>query len=123
MPIPRRGGCEYEGAVIALQERLDPGGELLAVRHAAQKDGEPVADFLRRLFPDGLGEETRNTLLYSQMQEGLRLELMRAAAAGSYQALCLASKNEKRRLAERLQYSHARLQPHPILVLLTGKPQ
>ena len=47
------------------------------------------------------------------MQEGLRLEVMRSAAvsgAGSYQALCLASKNEERRLAEltkRLQYRKA----------------
>ncbi len=121
VPVRERGS--YEGAVSALQERLDPGGRLLAVqdfRHAAQ-DGEPVADFLRRLERcfqvaygrDGLGEETRTTLLYSQMQEGLRLELMRSAAvsgAGSYQALCLASKNEERRLAEltkRLQYRKA----------------
>ena len=114
VPVRERGS--YEGAVSALQERLDPGGRLLAVqdfRHAAQ-DGEPVADFLRRLERcfqvaygrDGL-EETRTTLLYSQMQEGLSAAV---SGAGSYQALCLASKNEERRLAEltkRLQYGKA----------------
>ena len=39
VPVRERGS--YEGAVSALQEKLDPGGRLLAVqdfRHAAQKD-------------------------------------------------------------------------------------
>ena len=68
---------------------------------------------------DGLGEETRNTLLYSQMQEGLKIKLMRDAAvsgAGSYQALCLAAKNEERRLAElrkRQQYRKATIPSAP----------
>ncbi len=66
----------------ALQEWLDPGGKLLAVqdfRHASLKDRESVAEFIRRLERlfqvaygrDGLGEETRIALLYSQQQEGL----------------------------------------------------
>ncbi len=72
----------YEVAVSALQERLDPGGKLLAVqdfRHASQKDRESVAEFIRRLERlfqvaygrDGLGVETRIALLYSQQQERL----------------------------------------------------
>ena len=47
---------------------------------------------------------------YSQLQEGLNLELMKASSvsgAGTYQALCLAAKNEERRLAElRKQHLH-----------------
>ena len=80
-------------------------------RHASQRDEETVADFihgLERHFRvaygrDGLGSETRNALLHSQLQEGLKLELMRALAvsgAESYPALCLAAKNEERCLAE-----------------------
>ncbi len=77
-------------------------------RHASQKT---VAEFIRRLERhfrvaygrDGLGSETRNTLLHSQLQEGLRLELMRAppvSGAETYPTLCLAAKNEERRIAE-----------------------
>ena len=137
--IPAVNKTTYAKALSTLQERLDPGGKLLAVqdfRHASQREEESMAEFLRRLERcfqvaygrDGLGEETRNTLLYSQMQKGLKIELMRAAAvsgAGSYQALCLAAKNEERRLAElgstgRLPH----LQPHPVLVLaLARKPR
>ena len=80
-------------------------------RHASQRDDETVSDFIRRIERhyrvaygrDGLGAETRNALLHSQLQEGLKLELMKASSvsgAGTYQALCLAAKNEERRLAE-----------------------
>lgn len=47
--------------------------------------------------------ETRHTLLHSQLQEGLRQEIMSGPAvsgAEAYQALCLAAKNEERRLLE-----------------------
>ena len=117
----------YEVAVSALQERLDAGGKLLAVqdfRHASQKDRESVAEFIRRLERlfqvaygrDGLGEETRNALLYSQLQEGLKMELMREAAvsgASCYTSLCLAAKNEERRLAELSRRQHYRRQTTP----------
>ena len=47
--------------------------------------------------------ETRETLLHSQLQEGLEYELMKAPAvsgAQGYKQLCLAARNEEKRLAE-----------------------
>lgn len=47
--------------------------------------------------------ETRDTLLHGQLQDGLRQELTRAPAvsgAQSYNELCLAARNEEKRLAE-----------------------
>ena len=58
-----------------------------------------------------MSTETRDTLLYGQLQEALRCKLMRAPAmSGStkYQELCMAAKNEEKHLAElckRQQYS------------------
>ena len=67
--------------------RLDPGNKVLAAqdfRHTMQKDAEVVADFIRRLERtfrlaygnDRLSLETREAFLYSQLQEGLRTDLM-----------------------------------------------
>ena len=50
-----------------------------------------------------MSAETCDTLLHGQLQDGLKHELMRAAAvsgAQSYKALCLAARNEEKRLAE-----------------------
>lgn len=47
--------------------------------------------------------ETRNTLLYSQLQEGLRHKIMEAPAvsgAVDYTSLCVAAKSEEKRLPE-----------------------
>ena len=47
--------------------------------------------------------ETRDALLYGQLQDGLRVQLMRGPAvsgARSYQELCIAAKNEEKRLAD-----------------------
>ena len=79
-------------------------------RHASQKGEEAVSDFIRRLERtfriaygrNGLSSETRSALLYAQLQEGLKYDLMRAPAisgALSYAELCIAAKNEERRLA------------------------
>ena len=103
-----------ERAVTAMRNRLDPCSRALAAqdfRHAAQRQGESVADFIRRLEQmfklaygrDKMSDETRETLLHSQLQEGLLYELMKApAVSGShgYPELCLAARNEERRLAE-----------------------
>ena len=104
----------YETAVESLHTRIDPGSRTLAAqdfRHSTQGEKEPVADFIRRLERtfrvayghDHMSVETRATLLYGQLQEGLRQELMRVPAvlgAQTYQELCLASRNEEKRLAE-----------------------
>ena len=58
-----------------------------------------------------MSTETRDALLYGQLQEALQYELMRApAVSGSakYQEFCVAAKNEEKRLAKlckRQQYS------------------
>ena len=114
----------YQTAVESLRLRIDPGGRTLAAqdfRHITQGEKEPVADFIRRLERtfrvayghDRMSAETRATLLHGQLQEGLRQEVMRAPAvsgAQTYQELCLASRNEEKRLAElrkRQQYQQA----------------
>ncbi len=94
--------------------RLDPGSRTLAAqdfRHTSQADDEKVADFIRRLERtfnvaygrEGMSTETRDTLLHGQLQDGLKHELMRAAAVSGaigYKELCLAARNEEKRLAE-----------------------
>lgn len=57
-------------------------------RHSVQAEGEMVADYVRRLERllqvaydmDRLGPETREALLHSQLQEGLRYDLMKSPA-------------------------------------------
>ena len=114
----------YKTAKQALQARLDPGGRSLAAqdfRHMMQQETESVSDFIQRLERifqiaygrDQMLKETRDTLLHSQLQEGLRDELMRSptvSGAQTYLELCLAAKNEEKRLAslkKRQQYHHA----------------
>ena len=101
-------------AIASLRRRLDPGSKTLAAqdfRHTSQKDGEAVSDFIRRLERtfriaygrDAMATDTRDTLLHGQLQEGLRFELMRAPAvsgAQNYKELCVAARNEEKRLAE-----------------------
>jgi hypothetical protein len=78
----------FSNAVEALRARLDPGSKTMAAqdfRHSAQLENEGVADFIRRLEKtfhiaygrDKLKAETRDTLLYGQLMEGLKYELVR----------------------------------------------
>ena len=104
----------FKEAVDTLQKRLDPGSRALAAqdfRHSAQRNDEPIADYIRRLEQtfrtaygrDSMSIETRETLLHSQLQEGLEYELMKAPAvsgAQGYKQLCLAARNEEKRLAD-----------------------
>ena len=104
----------YSTAVESLRARLDPGSRTLAAqdfRHTRQGDNESVATFIRRLERtfqiayghDSMSTETRDTLLHGQLQEGLLHEVMRAPAvsgAQTYKELCLAARNEEKRLAE-----------------------
>ena len=106
--------ANYQDAIKALKERLDPGNQTLAAldfRHLSQKLNEPVSDFIGRLekvFQIGFGQEnlskeTRGMLLYGQLQEGLTYTLMESPAvsgAQNYKGLCFAAKREERRLAE-----------------------
>ena len=104
----------FASAAEALLNRLDPHSRVLAAqefRHAVQRDDEPVAEYIRRLEQtyrrayggDKISSETRGTLLFGQLQEGLKYMLVKAPAisgAQDYQQLCLAARNEERRLLE-----------------------
>ena len=106
--------ASFTRVIEALRQRLDFGSKAVAAqdfRHVMQHEAEPVADFVRRLERtfhiaygrDHMSAETRDALLYGQLQEGLRLELMSAPAvsgARGYPELCIASKNEEKRLAD-----------------------
>ena len=124
--LPESEKSDYEKGVRALRARLDPGSKALAAqdfRHAAQDENEKVSDFVRRIEKtfrrayghDTMLPETRDALLYAQLQEGLRYDLMKAPAVSgalNYQALCVAAKSEERRLAElqkRRQYQPPQL--------------
>lgn len=103
----------YSAATLALCARLDPGSKILAAqdfRHSMQKDDESVADFVRRMERffqtaygrDNLSVETRETILYSQLQEGLKYSIVKSPSVSgcqSYKELCMAAKNEEKRMA------------------------
>ena len=110
----------YQAAIAALKERLDPGNHTLAAldfRHISQHINESVSDFIGRLeqvFQTGFGREqlsneTREMLLFGQLQEGLLYTLMEApsvSGAQNYKELCLAAKREERRLNELKKKQH-----------------
>ena len=115
----------FTEATEALRLRLDSASKTIAAqdfRHLAQ---QPVRDFIRRLERtfraaygrDPMSLETRETLLYGQLQDGLRLQLMRGPAvsgARGYQELCIAAKNEEKHLADlrkRQEYSKSTQPP------------
>ena len=84
-------------------------------------ESQSVAVFIRmleRTFQIAYGQDesirdTRDTFLHCQLQEGRRYELMKSSAvsgAQTYQELCIAAKNEEKRLAE-LKKRHQYLMP------------
>ena len=97
-----------------MRSRLEVGSKTLAAqdfRQATQGSQETVSDYIIRLEKifrraygqDYMAEETRNALLYAQLQKGLKYVLMKAPAVSStqgYQELCVAARNEERRLNE-----------------------
>ena len=114
----------FQSAATALRKRIDPQNRVIAAtdfRHAVQAEGEPVADYIRRierLFQlaygrDNLSSETRETMLHSQLHGGLRYDVVKGPAvsgAQSYQELCLAARQEEKRAAElklRQQYTRS----------------
>ena len=112
----------YSRAVKVLKEQVDTGQRALAAqdfRHLQQCDNEMVGDFIGRLKrtfqlaygADVMAEETRQRLLQGQLQEGLKDEILQSPTVlGSldYTALCLAAKNEERRLTELARRQHHR---------------
>ena len=136
--LSQEARTSYALAVEALRLRLDPGSRTLRAqefRHTSQGEDEKVADFIRRLERtfnvaygrEGMSMETRDTLLHGQLQDALRHELMQAPAvsgARTYQELCLAVRNEEKRLTElkkREQYLKP-LQPPSFRKSIETKP-
>ena len=112
----------FSQATEALRSRLDSASKSVAAqdfRHMTQREDESVNDFIRRLERtfraaygrDPMSLETRETLLHGQLQDGLRLQLLRGPAVSggrTYSELCLAAKNEEKRLIDlkkRQEYS------------------
>ena len=78
----------------------------LEFRHSMQCQGESVAEFIRRIEKayqvaygkDALIVDTRDALLYGQLYEGLRYDLMQAPSVSgsqSYKELGVAAKGEE----------------------------
>lgn len=83
----------YKEAVDNLRNRFGAGARVFAAqdfRHTMQEENEPVSTFIQRLERafvvaygrDDLSEETKQTMLHGQLQEGLRYHLMRSPAGG-----------------------------------------
>lgn len=119
----------YSAAVQALRSRLDPGSKVLAaqdLRHAFQGENESVSDYILRVERcyqraygrDNLSVETREAILFGQLQDGMKFTLMQSPAVSgsqSYKDLCMTSRNEEKRLAElrrRQQYQKSH-ENHP----------
>ena len=105
----------YKSAISGLRVQLDPSSKTLSAidfRHITQKESESVSDFIRRLENtfqlafghDPMSAETRDVLLYGKLQDSMRVDLVSKVPAisgtQSYKELCIAAKNEERRLAE-----------------------
>ena len=111
--LPKTEQHSYSTAIDALGTRLDPGSKITAAqefRHSLQRSSETVSDFIRRIQKtyqvaygrDNLNVATRDALLYGQLYEGLRYNIMLSpAVSGSqgYRELTTAAKAEERRLA------------------------
>ena len=101
--------------MVALRTRLNSGNKTLAAldfRHIVQKETESISDFIRRLERtfqiafgrDPMSTEAKNVLLYGKLQDGLRIDLISKdpaiSGAQNYHKLCMAARNEEKRLAE-----------------------
>ena len=106
--------ADFDLAVQALRDHLDLGSKVLAAqefRHTTQGESEKVTDYISRLErafriaygKDNLSQETRHAMLFGQLHEGLRMELMRSptvSGAMTYKELCMSARSEERRLLE-----------------------
>ena len=102
--------ASFSAAVGELQTRLDSGSRVVAAqdfRHLSQRVTEPVSYFIyqlektfRRAYGhEQMSEETRNTLLYGQLNEELKYSLIKSPAVSGaleYQQLCIAARNKER---------------------------
>lgn len=112
--LSRNGTGTMEAAGKSLRKCLEPCSKVMAgqdFRRTMQKDTETVADFIYRLErtfciafgSDKLSKETKDAMLYGQLQEGLRLSIIKSPSvlgALAYKELCMAAKHEEKRQAE-----------------------
>lgn len=112
--LPNSDCSNFESGVKSLHARLESGTKAMSAqdfRHCAQREGEGVSDFiihLEKTFRLAYGHEimsteTRNTLLYGQLHEGLVIRLMEVppvSGATDFACLCMAAQNEERRQSE-----------------------
>ena len=105
--IPAAQCVTFAQATESLRQRLDPASKTMAAqdfRHVSQRESEIVSNFilhLERAFHaaysrNSMSVETRDALLHGQLQDRLRVQLMRGPAvsgARSYHELCIAAKN------------------------------
>ena len=100
---------DFNTAVKALRERLDPESKVLAgqdFQHTSQRESELVADYIRRLegtFQIAYGADQMSTETREAIQDGLCWELMRSpnvSGALFYKELCVSAKHEENRQSE-----------------------
>lgn len=115
--MPECSKTSFTAATQALQARLDSVNQVVAAqdfRHLSQQVTETVSDLICRLEKtfrrayghERMSEETESTLLYGQLNEGLKYDLIKASAvsgASNYQQLCTAARNKERRQGELLK--------------------
>ena len=101
--------CNFDTSIQSLKERLDPCSKVLAgqdFRRTVQGDNETVPNFICHLEKsfrvafgqDGLSKETKESMLFGQLQEGLRLGIIRSSivsGALDYRGLCMAARHEE----------------------------
>ena len=131
---------DYDAAVKALSLRLDQGSLLVAVqdfRHVCQKENETVTDYIRRLERcyqlaygrDKLTAETKEAILFGQLQAGLSYQIVKSPAVSgsqSYKGLCAAANAEEKRIVElrrRQHYQRSSTQQNPRLPPAQEIPQ
>ena len=93
--IVARDKSTYANSLEALRARLDPVNRVVLAQdfhRASQGEVEGVEDFVRRLERlfqvaygrDGLNTDARETLLYGQLHDGLKYELIKSSTAQTY---------------------------------------
>ena len=116
-----------ERAVEKVRAVLGPGSRVIAAQdfcHTLQEESENVSNYIRQLErafrvahgSDKWDPESRSIFLFTQMQDGFRQDLKKSPSISgtlSYSALCVAAKNEEKRLMElkkRQQYKQVEKQ-------------
>ena len=110
----------FDVAIKELGNKLNLDGKAIAAQgycHLVQHNGESVVDFISQLERtsckvyghENMSMKTHNTLLYGQLHEGLRCNLLKSPAVSGaigYTQLCVAARTEERRQNELSRRQH-----------------